>query len=227
MQSYWKQEMTPRENSDAFSSYWIGRLPRLMQRTLLVTAVVVCNYAHKTVFSIQGCVFHLGNLIKWKIDTAKNCIKSSKSGMSVRYPFAQGGSIFIGAGYLRRGNDLDQDQWSVFWKDRLWLRPPSWCTCCFLPHHEVSIFASWQFPPIMLCFTLVPEMIEPRKTYLKPLKIWVKMSSYFWMVSQGLCHGDANLAHAQVALWQNGLQTESAWRGWKSHGMTQLGAVWY
>lgn len=47
-----------------------------MQRTLLVTvvvlAVVVCNYAHKAVFSIQGCVFYLGNLIKWKIDTAKN-----------------------------------------------------------------------------------------------------------------------------------------------------------
>lgn len=46
----------------------IGRLPRLMQRTLLVTvvvlAVVVCNYAHKAVFSIQGCVFYLGNLIK-------------------------------------------------------------------------------------------------------------------------------------------------------------------
>lgn len=38
------------------------------------------------------------------------------------------------------------------------------------------------------------------------------MSSSFWMVSQVLCHGNANLAHAQVTLWQNGLQTQSGCR---------------
>lgn len=131
--------------------------------------------------------------------------------MSVRHPLALGGSIFIGAGYLRR--------WEWF---------ASRSVECVLERQTLAqapLMVHWLLPTPpwgqQLCFMAIPS--HGALLYLGARNDWAKeslfetlepmgqdMSSSFWMVSQVLCHGDANLAHAQVALWQNGLQTQSA-----------------